>query len=989
MMRLNLFYQNQIFMKKCKLSVLMMVMFFWAGVVSSFAQDNIISGTVVDEANEPIPGVSIVFKGTTRGTVTDFDGKYNIEKVDDSATLVFSFVGMSSQEIDVTGKSKIDVVMKVDAIGLDEIVAVGYGVQKKSDVTGAVTTINTDRMDSKPNVNFAQALQGALTGVYVNTSSSSAEGGSTSLLLRGRNSINASNDPLIILDGVPFSGGISDINTVDIKSINVLKDASSTAIYGSRGANGVILIETKKGELGKPTISYNGYYGVSEIAKMLDMYDGPGYAAWKMERYGIDKLDNSEQAILDAGEWMDWQEEITQAGVKQEHNLSIRGGGEKVKYFVSGTFFDSKGIAINDEFSRYNLRFNMDMKIFDWMSYATSNQMTYIDRSGLPVNVGRGYSLNPLTSKYDEKGNYTIYPWPEDIYFSNPFEPTLADNDDTSYRVITNNSFNIQLPFIPGLSYKLNTGVEFGYREIGTYWGRNTLTGKEKNGVSETENKSERNYLVENIISYVRSFGKHDINFTGLYSYQYERYKKFMVESSNFPNDVLTYYQPNLAASSLATVDYNGKALLSQMGRLNYGYDNRYMVTLTVRRDGYTGFGDNKKYGVFPSMALGWNVHNEEFFNSELFSSLKARFSYGKNGNQAVGPYDNLARLGVDNYIVGSKTMPGFVPANLANANLSWETTTTANFGFDFSMLTGRFQGTFDIYQSRTKDLLFKRKIPSVHGITSIIQNIGETKNEGIELSLKGHVIDQKDFKWNAGVNFSTNRNEIVSLYGAKEDDVAAKLFIGQPIRVNYGYVFDGIWQENDDIDNSAQPLAVAGDVKIKDITNDEDGKSIGSEDRQIQGQRDPKWTWGMENTFSYKNWSLYVFLHGVQGVTKNNNSKLNESDSFDGRVNTNIKNYWTPENPINTYPRNHRNANVFGASIYEVADFMRVKDVTLSYNLDSKLVKKWKIDNMKMFVTGRNLLTVTDWDGMDPEIDSQLSIPLQREYVFGVQFSF
>lgn len=950
-----------------------------------------VKGKVIDASGETLPGVSVMEKGTDNGVVTDENGNYEITVSSASSVLIYSFVGMNTQEQSVAGRANVDIQLISALSALDEVVVVGYGVQKKSDVTGSVSTINTERMENKPNVNFTQALQGAMSGVYMTTTSSSAEEGNVELLLRGRNSINASNSPLIVLDGVPFSGNFSEINTVDIESINVLKDASSVAIYGSRGSNGVILITTKKGKSGAPRISYNGYYGLTVLDEMLDVYEAHDYIEWKKERFGVKDLSASEKRVLDSGKFMDWRDEVFQNGVKQEHNISVSGANDNNKYYVSATSFESEGIAVNDKFKRYSLRVNLEQKINKWITIGTNNQMTYSNRDGIPANIGRAYTMNPLTEKYDEDRNLTIYPWESDPYFENPLEPTLAVNEDDAYKIITNNFVNVKIPYVKGLTYKLNTGAEIGFREVNTYWGRDTKTGTDANGKSETKNSNTKNFLVENILSYVRDFGKHSVNFTGLYSYQKEVWKSHNLEANTYPDDAMTYYKPILAGLISPTVGYSSEVLLSQMGRLNYGYDNKYMATLTVRRDGFTGFGENVKYGIFPSVALGWNIHNENFFKNDYVNSLKLRASYGENGNQAIGPYDNLAKLLSDdkvNYINGSTTLPGFVPESLANDDLSWETTTTANIGIDFGILNGRIQGSLDVYKSHTKDLLFWRSIPSVHGVKSILQNIGETENRGVEVSLNAHVLEYEGFKWNAGFNFSANKNEIVSLYGAKEDDVANGFFIGQPIRVNYGYVFDGIWQEGDDFANSAQPDAVPGDIKVKDVTNEGDDKDITSIDREIQGQLDPKWTWGMENTFSYKNLSLYVFMHGVNGITKRNSAKLND-DSFDGRKNTNIKNYWTPENPINTYPRNHQHANLKKVMMYESADFIRIKDITLSYQLEKSLLEKLRIQNLKIYFTARNMFTISDWDGMDPELNSQLSIPLQKEYIFGLNFTF
>lgn len=959
-------------------------------------QEYQVTGTIVDSNNQPLPGANIIEKGTTNGTQSDFDGRFSIKVLDKNAILVISYVGFSSQEIEVGNQSEIDIVLEEDADQLDEVVVVGYGVQKKSDLTGSVASVSTQRLEDKPNTNFTQALQGALPGINVTTNSSGAEQNDVTLLIRGRNSIKASNSPLIIYDGVPYNGSLSDINTSDIKSMTVLKDASSTAIYGSRGANGVILIETKKGKLGKPKISYSTYYAINEIANIPPVYSGQGFAAFKETREPGEFTASEIQKLID-GESTNWLDLATRTGSKLEHSLSVSGATDKVNYYVSSTIFDSKGVAKNDNFQRISLRLNLSFDVTDNIKFGTNTQLSRIDRSGLSPSFGSeaagAYFTNPLTDAFDDDGNLTVFPWPEEPFFENPLAPTLAVNDNINNQIFTNNYLEFKFPFLEGLSYRISTGVEFSTRNQETYWGLDTARGFSSNGESDVRNQVDENYLIENILNYNKVFGEHSIAFTGLYSSQKVKFKENRTQAAGFPSDLLTFYQPQLALGVFPSTTFSQTTLISQMGRLNYSYGSKYLATLTVRRDGFSGFGRDKKYGVFPSAALAWKLSEESFFKKGFVNSTKLRVSYGENGNQAVGPYDNLARLNDRSYLNGETTSPGFVPDQLANNELSWETTATFNAGVDFGFLKERIQLSLDVYQARTRNLLLDRLIPSVHGITEITQNVGKTKNQGFELGLKATILNSSDFNWNMSGNMSYNKNEIVSLFGQNQDDVGNELFIGQPIRVNYGLVFNGIWQQGDDISNSAQTNAFPGDVRVLDIDNplDENGLPIlgisNDLDRAIQGQRDPKMTWGLENTFNYKNFSLYIFMHGVTGVTKRNT--IRDENVFLGvRRNWFVLDYWTPENPINTYHRNDPNANIFNVGFYENADFIRIKDITLTYKLGEKIFGS-SSNGLKLFATARNLFTITNWDGLDPELASQRSIPLQKEFVLGLNLNF
>lgn len=952
-----------------------------------WTQEKPVSGTVrSDSLNVPLSGVSIAIKGTSRTTSTDEQGQFQIEAAK-SDVLVFSSIGFLPQEITVDG-SNLEVVMIKDVSELSEVVVVGYGTQKKSDVTGAVAVVSRKRLENIPNTNFVQAMQASVPGINISQNSGGAEGNSATIRIRGRNSITAESSPLIVLDNVPYSGSISDINPSDILSINVLKDASSAAIYGSRGANGVILITTKKGNRGKPVISYDGFYGIQDITELPRMLNPYEFYEYKSTREP-GSITTSEQAVYDSGIFPDWVDLTTQTGSKMQHSLGVNGGNENSRYYISGTYLDSKGVAVNDEFKRISARINVETTIRPWLTFGTNTQFSHSSRDGLPATFS-GYSgahrLNPLTTAFDEDGNPTIYPWPLDTYFGNPLAPTLASNLDDSYKAITNNYLNVDIPFIEGLSYRLNTGFEYTTREQKTYYGGNTRRGLLAKGDLSTSSAKDKNVLIENIINYDREFGDHTIGFTGLLSFQEQSRDESSIAAEGFPNDILTYYQANVALSVIPDAAFAKETLISQMARLNYSYKSKYLLTLTARRDGFSGFGENNKYGFFPSMAIGWNIGREDFLQeSEVVDELKIRASYGSNGNQAVSAYRTLARLAERSYVDGTTTLPGYVPTSLGTPDLKWETTVAFNLGVDFSFYQGRLQGSLDAYSKQTHDLLLDRSISSVHGVNSIVQNIGKTANKGIELGVNSINIQRSDFEWSSNLSFSLNRNQIKDLYGDGRSDTLNQWFIGEPIDVSYGYVYDGVWQLDDDLNSSPQPDTQPGYAKVRDLNGD--GKITPGEDKMIIGSREPDFIWGLGNTFTYKRLSLYMFFQGVVGTERRN--PIYSDDVQNGvRNNTFYKNYWTPTNPTNDYIANMKNANIYGAGIFESDSYARLKDLSLSYDFPVELLDRINMGRLKVFVSARNLFTITKWSGMDPELNSQESIPLQREFVFGLNIS-
>lgn len=961
--------------------------------VTLAAQSHSVRGEVTDKVTgNPLPGVSVGVKGSNNGAVTDAHGRFNLSEVTGDATLVVSSVGYTALQVAVNNRSEVKVALTKSAEDLNEVVVVGYGTQKRKDITGSVSSLDEKRLQDLPNNNFISAMEGAVPGMNISLTSADAEGNNNSIDIRGPNSIAASNKPLVVVDGVAYDGGISDINPMDIASIDILKDATSAAIYGSRASNGVILITTKKGTLGKPVISYSASYGVQKIANLPDILSPEQFYQFKQTR-DPSAMTLSEQAIYDSKDFTNWLGLATRTGSRQQHTLSVRGGTENVKYYVSADYLDVQGIAVNDDFKRATLRLNLSVNVTSWLTYGTNTQLQFEDRSGLPANFSGNYGawlFNPLTHAYDSTGHQAIYPWPEDIFFHNPLEPILADNKDYTYGLITNNYLNVNFPFLKGLSYKLNTGVNVRSGFDDTYYGRNTATGYETQGSMDHSSSLNNYYVIENILSFNRDFGKHHIDFTGLYSYEYTNVKTNTLHAEGFPNDVLTYYQANVALLMQPNASYSQNQLISQMARVNYSYNDKYLLTVTGRRDGFSGFGADTKYGLFPSAALGWNMINEPFMDGvkDLVSNLKLRVSYGSNGNQAVGDYETLAQLSSRPYVDGSTTAPGYIPSSLANPNLGWEITNTANVGIDFGLFNGRLSGSVDAYSSKTHDLLMSRRIPAMNGVRTVTQNVGKTSNKGMELGLNSVNIQSHDFTWTTNGNISFNRNKIVALYYAgAQSDTANGWFIGYPIDVNFSYVYDGVFQQGDDIKNSAQPKAEPGYAKIKDLNHD--GQITPEGDRTIVGSRQPSFVWGMGNTLTYKDLSLYIFVQGVEGTSRSNSLLTDNNVQSGVRYNTTVKNWWTPDNPTNEFYANAVNATMgYTIPMYQSDAFIRVKDISLSYNFPAATLERLRLSRLRLYLEARNLFTFTKWTGLDPELDSQTGMPLQKEYQVGLDIS-
>ncbi len=968
-----------------------------ASAVPALAQSGpLLRGRITARDNgEVIAGATIVISGTRIGTVTNEDGRYSFTTRGANDTLVISRIGYRERREPVAGRTTVDVTLERTALTLSNVVTVGYGTQKRSDITGSVVSVPTDRLEDRPNVTVAQALQGSLPGVAVVNTGAGAEP-TLNITVRGQRSISANSSPLVVVDGIPYNGPLSEINPGDVASIDVLKDASATAIYGARGANGVVLVTTKKGTTGKARVQYNGSVGSQELAELPRVMNAEEFKTFKCERLRVrpdqtcaELFTQTENDNIAQNIDTPWQKLGTRTGQQIQHDLSVSGGSDDTKYLLGGSLLDVSGVAKNDRYVRTTFRANIDQKIRSWLTAGTSTQFARTDRSGLPISFTDSYYLNPLIKPFNADGSILINPWPEQpINGANPLENLFVSDDAVNNRMFTSNYAQVTVPKIPGLSFRLNAGADLTNSNNGRYYGRNTGTGQRSAGTATTSNSIRNDWTVENLARYAKTFGRHAIDATGLYSVQSSSIETRSRDAQGFPNDVLGY-RSALATLNVSNASVVESKIVSQMARLNYGYDERYLATFTTRRDGYSGFGANNKYGVFPSLALAWNVSNESFFPfKDQVDAFKLRYTRGRNGNQAINPYQTLSQLNDRSYLNGDASAPGYIPSTLGNPDLKWETTTSSNIGFDLSMHQGRVTWTFERYEADTRDLLLSRSISSVQGITRITQNIGRTSNWGWESQISTINLDRGGFRWSTDLNVSVNRNQIVDLYGDGKSDLANQWFIGMPIDVNFAYKFDGIWQVADTarIRTSPQPTARPGDVRILDTNGD--GK-IDPTDRTIIGSLQPKYTGGMTNTVRFKGITVSAFVQTVQGVTRQN--VLRSTGQVNSNVSRNmlLQQYWTPQNAINTYPANNQTSNPLGVDFYEDASFVRLKDVAVSYELPKGSFSRLGVQSARIYVNGRNLWTSTEWTGMDPELSSQRAVPLERSYTAGLSIRY
>lgn len=967
-------------------------------------QEKRITGMVIDTNGEALIGVSILAKKNGIGTITDVDGKFTIN-VSLGETLQFSYVGYETLEVAVTNKTRnnLEITLKPDTQLLDEVVVVGYGSQSKRNVTGAVSKIKMETMENLPNTSVTQALRGRVAGVQFTDNGRPGQNGT--ILIRGPRSLSADNNPLIVLDGIIYEGVISDINPSDIASMEILKDASASAIYGSRAANGVILITSKKGTTEKPSVRLNALYGISKANKTLNILSPERYVQKILDYRRETGLPYDENDVASymapneaenylAGKTIDPLEVGMQDASIHTYDLSISGKSEKVNYYFSANLSKEKGLIKNDNQDRVSFRINLETMITDWLTIGTNSIYARRDYSGVVANLYSIYRSSPYGTLYDEEGVPRQFIVDGETLANNVLYPMYYNSNEH----VQNNLFgtfyaNIKIPFIEGLSYKFNASPNLRW----THDYSAVKQDERREDDMKTASKKNTNYynwMVENIINYSRNFGKnHFVDLTLMYSRNAQEQEYSTSGASQLSSDALGWN--NLALGTTQTAASGGQKIegVSYMARLNYRLMDRYLATFTIRRDGSSVFSANNKYATFPSAALSWIISEEEFMKKvDFIDMLKLRVSYGATGNQAISPYQSLNTLGSVNYVYGDggTTSIGYYPNKMANPNLKWETTYSTNIGLDFQILRGRIGGTIEWYNMQTKDLLMKRTLPAMSGFGNIWTNLGQVDNRGIEVTLNTVNIRTEDFEWSSDITFSHNKNKIVHLYksdtdgdGKEDDDLGNKWFIGKPITTYYDYVFDGIYQEGDDLPKGVNP----GDIRVKDT----DGNgSITADDRKNIGQGgQPKFRWGLNNTFRYKNFTLSFFLNAMQGWK--GSFSLANGGTPSRSLNFVDMGWWTPENKSQTRP-SLTHTNQYNIGWYYSRDFIRIQDVSLSYDVPRSFLNKINLNSLRLFISGKNLYTFTDWPGVDPETGTntyETSYPMPRTITIGANISF
>ena len=970
--------------------------------VAAVQQTKQATGHVADSQG-PLIGATVMEKGTNNGTVTDFEGNYTLN-VKPGATLVISYVGYESQEIKAGTDVRVN--LKEDGHVVNEVVVIGYGTQRREAVTGSVANIGGEKLNQIAATNAAQALQGRVAGVLM-TQTGSKPGDEMQIRIRGQRSLSASNDPLIVLDGIPFMGQLSDINPTDIKSMDILKDASATAIYGSRGANGVIIITTVKGAQGTPAkVTYNGYVSFKKVFHKYPMMDGPTFSQFRQYagkyQNSLDENDNTNT---------DWQDLYYQTGVSHNHDVSVAGGTNGGSYSFGAGYYHDESVVPTEGYDRVSVRGNFDQKVGKWFRFGLSTNNSYRKTQGVN-NMYAVLASSPLSSPYDENGNlkrYNALPADDQVVVTKETverdkDVWLSENKGIgSYNTIFG---EVKCPWVEGLSYRINIGLNFRSSKSGSFTGTG-INNKDANAVnsgSVYENQT-RNWAVENLLTYDRTFGKHNINVVGMYSAEQTTYEQSGGSAQDIPADYFQYYALDKATGQSNLVGYNywQSGLISWMGRAMYSYDNKYMLSVAVRSDASSRLAKGHQWHTYPAVSAGWNIAREEFMEStkSWLDNLKLRVGYGETSNQSINPYSTLGGLAVRNYNFGNGTnyMAGYYVNSLPNPDLGWEYSKTWNFGLDFSLFNGRLSGSFEYYTQKTNDILLDVSLPSTSGVSSYTGNIGETQNKGWELTLNGIIIDNKNgWNWEAGINLYANRNKLTKLtlqdvVQYDEDgneipprDEANRWFVGHPIDVIYDYEYEGLWQAGEeDVMNILEPGGNVGMIKVKYTGKYENGlpvRQIGPADRQIMSM-EPKLMGGFNTTVGYKGFDLTVI--GAFQIGGKLISAIHSSNGYlnmlTGRRNNIDVDYWTEQNTGAKYPKpggiqsgdNPKYGSTLG---YFDAGYLKIRAITLGYNFDNlKAIKDFGISRLRLYATVQNPFVLfspfNNESGLDPETNS------------------
>lgn len=968
-------------------------------------QSHEITGVVLDgDINESIPGVNVLIKGTTTGSITDMDGKFTLSAKPTDIILV-SYIGYVTQEIVVGAQTTISIAMMPDMEQLGEYVVIGYGARKKSDVTGAVSSVKSEEITAYPVLDAMQAVQGRAAGVNIQSDNGGEPGAPISVTIRGNTSINASSSPLIVVDGFV---GANMPQAGDVESIQILKDASATAIYGSRGSNGVILVSTKKGKSGALNVDFNANYSFQNTTNKLDLLNATDFANYQNQ---IRTNQGNSTPYTQGNKDTDWQDEIYRQGHIQNYQLSFSGGSDKVNYYASGTYYDQKGILVNSGYQRATFLANIDAQVTDKLKLGMNLTGGQSIKNGVPTQsdgsvtvggddvVSLAMRFAPDKGIYNNDGSFTTNDKIGDEV-DNPYAVATARDDDTEIENFRANMF-ASYEIIEGLNFKTTFGLSSENEFNGTYMPRTlTVTAGGVNGRAIMSTEKKKNILSESYLTYTKEIAKGNLTLLGGYSYQKMTNSGSFNEGTGTISDAFSYYGLYTATSLIQPTDgdiyLTKKEIQSQYARVNYDWDDKYLLTATVRRDGASNFAENEKYAIFPSAALGWRVSNESFMeNMDAVSNLKLRGSYGVTGNPSIEPYQSLASLESLYASSNGGTVPAVTPYQSANPDLKWESSYQANFGIDLGLFDDKISLAVDLYNINTKDLIMTDNgTPWYLGYSNpdILVNVGEINNRGIEIALYTSNINKKDFTWTSDLIFAKNKNTVTTLINGADwygnaapsyfsHDRSYVLREGEEVGLFYGYEYAGVYQGGDlpsgtaliSASEDANGNPVAGEPLFYDLSGEEDvpdGK-IDADDRTIIGNPNPDFTWGFTNNFSYKNFDMSIFFIGSHGAEIFNMTQVQLNNGDANTTYDYYENAWTPTNTNTDDPRvGNASFREISSRYVENGSYVRLKNVSIGYNLPKHLVAKMGLENLRFSVSGQNLLTFTKYSGLDPEVN-------------------
>ena len=957
-----------------------------------------VTGTVSDAAG-PLIGATIKVKGSSTGVVADMDGRFSIQ-ANPSDVLEISYIGYVTQEVTVGNKTRLTIKLEEEKHNLNEVVVIGYGTQRREAVTGSVANISGSELNQIAATNAAQALQGRVAGVLM-TQTSSKPGAEMQIRIRGQRSLNASNDPLIVLDGIPFMGKLSDINPGDIKSMDILKDASATAIYGSRGANGVILITTVKGMQGTPAkVSYNAYVGFKTIFHKFPMMNGKDYS--EMRKYAQWNTGGYQNSVDESDDMnTDWQDLFYRTGISHSHDVSVAGGTNGGSYSFGASYYHDEAVVPTQGYDRVSIRGNFDQSVGKYFRFGLSTNTNYHETTGQNINMYSVLSQSPLINPYDADGNMKerVRMPADDIYLvTKDVIESHKDNwlnEEKGLGTYNTMFAEVKCPWIEGLSYRVNVGLNYRSSKQGVFTGTGVGSSNADNPNSASVQQDvTKNWVVENLLTYDRTFAdKHHVNFTGLYSAEQTTFERTYMSGQSIPAEYFQYYNIGAATQNLAVdpskQNYWQSGLMSWMGRIMYTYDNKYMISAAVRSDGSSRLAKGHQWHTYPAVSAGWNISRESFLKDvKWIDNIKLRVGYGETSNQSIDPYSTLGALSTRPYNFGSSNFnQGYYVASLPNKDLGWEYSSTWNFGVDFSFFSGRLSGTMEYYIQNTKDLLLSVSLPSTSGASSYMANVGKTRNTGLEFSLNGVILDNKNgWTWDAGINFYFNRNELVALASGAKQDINNRWFVGHPIDVIYDYKKIGLWQESDPYLEILEPGGNVGMIKVEYTGEyDENGKpvrQINTDDRQIMDM-EPDLVGGFNTNVYYKGFDFSLIGAFQIGGTLISalHSNIGYLNSLDGRRGQIDVDYWTETNTDAKYPRpggvSSSNNPKYGSTLgYFDAGYLKVRAITLGYDFARfKAVKDFGISKLRAYFTVQNPFVLfspfTNECGLDPETNS------------------